>query len=99
MSEALFSGDVASLKENEIIELFGEFKKPVEGEMKLEDLIINLGLATSKREARTFITGNSVSINGTKHTDPNEVINSSLALFNKYLVVKRGKKNYALGEF
>ena len=61
--------------------------------------IINLGLATSKREARTFITGNSVSINGIKHTDPNELINSSLALFNKYLVVKRGKKNYALGEF
>lgn len=99
MSEALFSGDVASLKENEIIELFGEFKKHVEGGMKLEDLIINLGLATSKREARTFITGNSVSINGIKHTDPNEMINSSLALFNRYLVVKRGKKNYALGEF
>lgn len=99
MSEALFSGDVSSLKEEEIVELFGEFKKPLEGSMKLEDLLIYLGLASSKREARTFITGNSVSLNGSKVNDPNEVIGIGKALYNKYLILKRGKKNYALGEF
>lgn len=99
MSEALFSGDVSSLKEDEIVELFGEFKKPLEGSMKLEDLLIYLGLASSKREARTFITGNSVSLNGSKVSDPNEIIGIEKALYNKYLILKRGKKNYALGEF
>lgn len=99
MSEALFSGDVSSLKEEEIVELFGEFKKPLEGSMKLEDLLIYLGLASSKREARTFITGNSVSLNGSKVNDPNEIIGIEKALYNKYLILKRGKKNYALGEF
>ena len=99
MSEALFSGNVASLKEEEIEELFGEMKKPLEGDMLLEDLLIYLGAATSKREARTFISGNSVMINGSKVTDLTKVITKDDALFGKYVIVRRGKKNYYLGEF
>ncbi|HAS55694.1 MAG TPA: tyrosine--tRNA ligase [Firmicutes bacterium] len=99
MSEALFSGNVASLNEKEIEEVFGEFKKHIDSSLKAEDLLIALSLASSKREARTFISGNSVSINGNKISDPNELIGKEMALFGKYLIVKRGKKNYALAEF
>ena len=98
MSEALFSNQFDSLSEKEIEEVFGEFKRKVEPSM-LEDLLITLGAASSKREARTFITGNSVSINGKKVTDPKAMIDSSLALHGKYAIVKRGKKNYYLAEF
>ena len=99
MSEALFSGNVASLKENEIEELFGEMKKPLEGPMLLEDLLIYLGAATSKREARTFIQGNSVLINGEKVTDLTKVIAPEDAMYGKYVIVRRGKKNWYLGQF
>ena len=98
MSEALFSGEVASLSEKEIEEIFGEFKVNA-SPMMLEDLLIELGAATSKREARTFITGNSVSLNGTKVTDPKVMVDSSYLLHGRYVVVKRGKKNYYLAEF
>ena len=98
MSEALFSNQFDSLSEKEIEEVFGEFKRKVEPSL-LEDLLITLGAASSKREARTFITGNSVSINGKKVTDPKAMIDSSLALHGKYAIVKRGKKNYYLAEF
>ena len=99
MSEALFSGNVASLKEKEIEELFGEMKKPLEQPMLLEDLLIYLGAATSKREARTFIAGNSVMINGAKVTDQAKVVGPEDALYGKYVIVRRGKKNYYLGQF
>ena len=79
--------------------MFGEFKKHIDSSLKAEDLLIALSLASSKREARTFISGNSVSINGNKISDPNELIGKEMALFGKYLIVKRGKKNYALAEF
>ena len=87
------------LKEKEIEELFGSLSKPVEGEMMLEDLLITLGAATSKREARTFITGNSVLLNGEKVTDPKMVLSQKDAMYGKYLLVRRGKKNYYLGVF
>ena len=99
MTEALFKGDVTSLKEKEIEELFGSLSKPVAGEMMLEDLLITLGAATSKREARTFITGNSVLLNGEKVTDPKMVLSQKDAMYGKYLLVRRGKKNYYLGVF
>jgi tyrosyl-tRNA synthetase len=99
MSEALFSGNVASLKEEEIVELLGSLKKPVSGELLLEDLLISLGAASSKREARTFITGNSVMINGEKIADLTKVISKKDALYGKYVIVRRGKKNYYLAEF
>lgn len=99
MSQALFSGEVASLSEKEIEELFGEFKKDVQGPIALEDLLIELGAASSKREARTFVTGNSVAVNGTKITDPKATIDESKLLHGKYVIVKRGKKNYYLASF
>ena len=99
MSEALFSGNVAELSESAIEEVLGSLKKKIEGEMLLEELLIALGGASSKREARTFITGNSVALNGVKVTDPARKITKEDALYGKYIVLKRGKKNYYLGEF
>lgn len=99
MTEALFRGEVASLSEKQIETLFGAYKKPLGGESKLEDLLIELGAASSKREAREFIKGNSVLVNGVKENDPNAVYGKANALHGKYLIVRRGKKNYYLGEF
>ena len=99
MSEALFSGEVASLSDKAIEELFGSLKKKLEGPLMLEDLLITLGAASSKREARTFAEGNSVLVNGEKILDPKAMIDPSKALYGRYVIVRRGKKNYYLGEF
>lgn len=96
MSNALFSGDVSSLSEENILELFSDLKVEVKENILLEDLLLEIKAASSKREAREFIKGNSVSLNGVKVTDNNKIVNYSDALFNKYIIVKRGKKNYYL---
>ena len=96
MTEALFKGDVRSLKENEVEEVF-DTKYPLSAGVLLEDALIETKLATSKREARTFLSGNSVMLNGEKVTDPKLVLDKENALYGRYLILRRGKKNYALG--
>ncbi len=98
MSNALFSGEFKSLSEQNILELFQDFKVNVQSNMLLEDLLIAINGASSKREAREFIKGNSVSLNGEKVNDLEKHINKNDTLFDKYIVVKRGKKNYYLVE-
>ena len=65
-------------------------------DLKVEDLLIEIKAASSKREAREFIKNNAVSINGKKYNDANYVLNEQDYLYSKYLIVKRGKKNYYL---
>ena len=98
MSEVLFSNNFASLKEESLKELFANAKIEVKESMKLEDLLIFIKAASSKREAREFIKNNAVSVNGEKVNDALKEFNKNDALFGKYLVVKRGKKNYYLVE-
>ena len=96
MSEVLFSNNFSSLKESSLEELFANSKIVMNEKMKLEDMLIFIKAASSKREAREFIKNNAVSINGIKVNDPLKEFNKEDALFNKYLVIKRGKKNYYL---
>lgn len=94
MSEALFSGDVKSLAQDEIEELFANMIVKVQSGTKLEDILIEVKAAKSKREAREFILGNSVTINGDKVSDPNLVFDFEKAMYHQYLIIRRGKKNY-----
>ena len=98
MSEVLFSNNFSSLKESSLEELFASSKIVMNEKMKLEDMLIFIKAASSKREAREFIKNNAVSINGIKFNDALKEFNKENALFNKYLVIKRGKKNYYLVE-
>ena len=98
MSEALFSESYSTLSEENLNELFANFKIQVEEIKPLEDLLIQIKAASSKREAREFIKNNAISINGNKWNDPLKVASKEDLLFNKYLIVKRGKKNYYLIE-
>ena len=60
-------------------------------------MLILMKVATSKREAREFVSGNAISINGEKVNSLDYVISEKDFLCNKYMVVKRGKKNYYIG--
>ena len=99
MSNVLFSGDVASLNGKEIEELLGSLKVKLDHEMSLLDLLVTLGAAPSKTQAKTFILQNSVAVNGEKCADPAKIITKDMAIEGKYIVLRRGKKNYFLGAF
>lgn len=100
MSVALFKDDFSGLSEADLQELTdGLVLVNGEGSINILDALINLKLASSKREAREFVTNGAVKINGEKISDLNLNIDSSKALNGGYVFIKRGKKNYACLKF
>ena len=98
MSEALFTGKFTDLGKEEIEELFKDYDKVViNNNINIIDMLITIKAASSKREAREFISNGAVSINGNKITDLEYMINDDDYLCNKYIIVRRGKKNYYIG--
>ena len=98
MSEVLFSGNLEGLSKEEIEICFkGVPNFKVENGITLIDMLVNNGIASSRREAREFLTGNAISINGNIVNDENMIINNSIAIGNEIIVVRRGKKKYFLG--
>lgn len=99
LADHLFNNKFADLSKKDIEELFGnEDIKEVEANQNILDLLVTLGAASSKREAREFVSNNAVSINGEKITDINTVVNDTMFIENTYIVVKRGKKNNYIGK-
>ena len=96
MSEVLFSNDIKSLSEKAIEEIFGSYKIDLNEGMMLEDALIAIKAASSKREAREFIKNGAVLLNGEKALDSTLLVNKESSLYNKYIVIRRGKKNYYL---
>ena len=100
ISSALFSGDIKSLTAKEIAMGFNDLPcvDVVEGTM-LVDLLISAGVASSKREAREFLRNGAVTINGDKVTDEAAIVNKEMAIEGQFIVLRRGKKKYALAKF
>ena len=99
MSEALFSGDVKDLTVKDIDLIFKDAeKKELESELNLIDLLVDKQICGSKREAREFITGGTISINGDKITDLEKLVSKKDAIEGKYIILRRGKKKYFLIE-
>jgi tyrosyl-tRNA synthetase len=65
-------------------------------EMALVDILLTAQLASSKREAREFITSGAVSLGGVKITDVAYVIAQNDFEENDLQVIRRGKQKAAL---
>jgi len=98
VSQALFGGiplgelsgeEVSILKENAPLVSVSEATV-------LVDVLVSSSLATSKREARTFIESGAVSINGNKIESVDTEIKKEV--FGELLLLKRGKKSLSLVE-
>lgn len=97
ISKALFSGDVKSLNVEEIKDGFKDVPSiTVTEDLLLVDLLIEAKLASSKREARQFITSNAISVNGEKISGLEFVVTKADAISNQFTVLRRGKKKYSL---
>jgi tyrosyl-tRNA synthetase len=98
ISECLFKGNIKELDTKDILVGFKDVPHfEVEENIKVIDLIVNGKVASSKREAREFINSGAIYINGDKVEDENMIITKDIALDNKILVIKRGKKKNYIG--
>ena len=99
LAEHLFNNKFQDLSKKDIEDLFkNQEKTPVEVGLGIVDFVVNVGVAKSKREAREFVQTGAISINGEKITDIETIIDADKFIENKYIVVRRGKKKYYLGE-
>ncbi|WP_429176324.1 tyrosine--tRNA ligase [Aeromonas salmonicida] len=96
ISELLFRGDVARLGESDLAQLAqdGMPSSTVSGELDLVSLLVSCGLANSKRIARELLAAGAISLNGTIKQD--EQLAEEERLFGRYLLLRRGKKQYQL---
>ena len=100
MSKALFSGDVSNFSSKDIETVFKDLPKNIlDCDINIVDMLVNNNVCSSKREAREFINSGTISINGEKVVDVDKIISKDLAIENKYIIVRRGKKKYYIFEF
>lgn len=100
ISKALFSGDIKALGIEEIKIAFQDVPSfKLEEGINIVDLLVNAGIASSKREAREFISAGSITMNGDKITDSDLVVVKDMAIHGEAIVIRRGKKKYYVGMF
>lgn len=97
MSEVLFTGAFKTLNADAIVELLADVPSyKTTTDMSLVDALVAVGAAKSNREARDFIKGNAVAINGEKVSDLEMQVAQSDAIDQQVTVIKRGKKLHFL---
>ena len=99
ISEALFSGDIASLTAGDVaqLELDGLPYSEIRGsKVGIVEVLVETKLAKSNKMAREFIGNNAVQVNGQSVDSADFKLSESNALQGKYFVLKRGKKLFHL---
>ena len=95
LTEKLFSNDFDNLTKKDIEDIFDIDKiDNIEINKNIVDLLVDSNVARSKREAREFVLGSAISINGNKVNDIDTIIDSKYLIDNTYIIIRRGKKNY-----
>ena len=95
ISDALFKGNIKELSHDELLDASKSMDSyEIDTDTNLVDLLVNANITSSKREAREFITNNSISINGDKVNDLDFVIKRENAIDNKFTIIRKGKKKY-----
>ena len=98
LAQSLFNNKFNDLNEQDISDLFDEQDmKDVKANITLTDMVVNVGAASSKREAKEFIQNGAISVNGEKVTDINTIVKDDMFIDGTYIIIKRGKKNYYVG--
>lgn len=100
ISQALFTGGLEKLSGVEVEEGFSDVPSTTisDQEVQLVDLLIQVGAVSSKRQARESIESGAIYINGVRHTDTSSTVAQLDKLDEKFLVIRRGKKNYFLAK-
>jgi tyrosyl-tRNA synthetase len=102
-SEILFGGSLDGIEERVFEDVVGEVptqtlaRAALEGSgLNLVDAVVASGLAPSKGQARRDIEGGGVYVNNLKQGDAARALTSNDSLFGKYLLLRKGKRSYAV---
>ena len=102
-SKVLFGGDIEGLSAEDIEDIFADVPSSeiavadLQGEgLGYIDLVASTSLAKSKGEARRSIQGNGIAVNNIKSADIDRMITLNDAVDDKFIVLRKGKKNYHL---
>ena len=98
ITESLFSGRLSDLSQADLEQLAqdGMPTLDVESDVDLQQTIVNAQFAPSRGQARTMIESNAISINGERNTTTDYRFSDNDKLFNRYTLLRRGKKYYCL---
>ncbi|HHY96476.1 MAG TPA: tyrosine--tRNA ligase, partial [Acholeplasma sp.] len=97
VTEALFNGDFSSLSENAFLMLSKTLDTvELSKETLVMDALKETKLASSNREVREFMQANAVFVNGEVVTDTQIQLKDVKIMYEKYIILRRGKKKYAL---
>jgi len=105
-SEILFGGNLDGITEQTFNDVLGEVPT-VTAEMSemgsegypLVNALALAGLAPSKGQARKDIKGGGANLNNQREQDPQRVITEDDLLFGKHILLRKGKKHYAVITF
>ena len=97
ISQKLFYNDIKDFSEKELQMVFENIEIISFQNMKeinLINLLTDVKVCSSKRQAREDVQNGIIFINGNSYKDIQQIIKKSDCFYNKYLVIKKGKKNY-----
>ncbi|MDN5810521.1 MAG: tyrosine--tRNA ligase, partial [Tetragenococcus koreensis] len=98
ISEVLFNGDIKQLSATEIKQAFDKVPSAhaENATTNIVELLVNTEIESSKRQAREDVSNGAITVNGDKVTDVETSIDPADEFDGKYIVVRKGKKNYTL---
>lgn len=102
-TQVLFGGSLEGLSGKDIEEIFSDVQSTSLSRTSFEDegkgildLLIDSGVAKSKGEARRSIQEGGINLNNNRISDVERVIRTNDLIENKYLILRKGRKNYHL---
>lgn len=104
-SEALFSQDIGKLDSQTLLEVFADApstpctQSEIQAGLSLIELLVRTGLSTSKGEARKDIQAGGIYVNNVRISEVQAILNSQHLIDQRYIVLRKGKKNQHLVSF
>jgi len=97
-AQALYSGHLATLDEQSLLEVCAETPTSTRGRAALDgeglplvDALVESGLASSKSQARTLVSQGGVYVNDRREKETDTRLGRSDLLFDRYLVLRKGR--------
>lgn len=100
VTKALFENDFSTLNEEDFMSVSKAVVSEVikEDNINIQDLLVLLKVSDSRKRARYLIENKSISLNGKLITDFDYIVKKNDGFFNKFQIIKKGKRNYSLGK-
>jgi tyrosyl-tRNA synthetase len=102
-SDIFFGAEIAGVGESELLEIFSDVPSSdfprsslSPGAVPVVDMLVASGVAASKGEARRAIEGGGIYMNNVRVSSPSESVGPERFLHGKFLVFRKGSRNYTL---